>query len=413
MSSIQRKEIRIQYDSTGTYSANNNSTTSPWGTALHSFISNNSSNQFWKIYNTETLSGPTQAETPQAGDIFSRGASVFIPFTEYGYRTSDWPADFLCQGTTLPCVRFFNYNRSFCPILISRDNTGNATSSNGIYVWPADLGKVMTDRMFRTLRMYWQPTQERARGFIPDWALLDLVSFSSNQSSKLPLKIAPMNLNGSFNCLAAPTPRPRNNIQCLTKPFDSNLNVASSIARITSPRSYDNVNMNNAGWLGVGLNVSLSMSSNLTQHITSNSAIAWTRNGSNTWNSYRTSKGWPGKQLIMPSEVAEIKSVSDYTDTPNQNATWLALSPIYAWDHYATTEYNENRLAAFFPGLTTCSNFFTIYAYAQALDKAGNVDSEHLTKTLVEVEITTPATATTSAVYKVKKLYTQSIPMGE
>jgi hypothetical protein len=109
--------------------------------------------------------------------------------------------------------------------------------------------------------------------------------------------------------------------------------------------------------------------------------------------------------------VAEIKSVSDYTNTPNQDATWRASG--YAWDHAATTEQNENRLAAFFPGLTTCSNFFTIFAYAQALDKSGNVDSEHLTKTLVEVEITTPATAANAAVYKVKSLYTQSIPMGE
>jgi hypothetical protein len=79
----------------------------------------------------------------------------------------------------------------------------------------------------------------------------------------------------------------------------------------------------------------------------------------------------------------------------------------------ATSERLENRLAAFFPGLTLCSNFFTIYAYAQALDKSGNVDSEVLAKTLVEVEITTPATATTGAVYKVKKLYTQPIPLGQ
>jgi hypothetical protein len=74
---------------------------------------------------------------------------------------------------------------------------------------------------------------------------------------------------------------------------------------------------------------------------------------------------------------------------------------------------NEGRLSAFFPGLTTCSNFFTIYAYAQALDKQGAIDSETLTKTLVEVEITTPATATTPAQYKVKKLYTQPITMGD
>ena len=65
---------------------------------------------------------------------------------------------------------------------------------------------------------------------------------------------------------------------------------------------------------------------------------------------------------------------------------------------------------------TTCSNFFTIYAYAQAGKEINGTfvpDSEHLTKTLLEVEITTPATTTTSAVYKVKSLYTQSIPMGE
>jgi Tfp pilus assembly protein PilX len=416
MSSIQRKDIRIKYDSTGTYSANNNSSTSPWGVALHSFISDNSS-QFLKIINYASSSGPTGSGTPEAGDIVSRdplGAytpvAVSVPFTEYGYYSSDWPPDHICQGRALFNFRFFNYNRYFCPTLFAKDSTGN-----GLYIWPADLGKVMTDRMYRTLRVYWQPTQERLKGYIPDWALLDLVSFSSNNSTKYPLKISPININGNFNCLIAPTPQPRNNIQCLTKTFDIGGNVSSSIARTISPRSYDNSyppgNLGNSGWLGAGANVSISMSSNITQHITNNSAVAWTRNGSNTWNSYRTSKNWPSKQLILPSEVAEIKSVSDYTDTPNQNPTWLAQG--YNYDHLATTESNENRLAAFFPGLTVCSNFFTIYAYAQALDKAGNVDSEHLTKTLVEVEITTPATATSAAVYKVKSLYTQSIPMGE
>ncbi len=411
MSSIQRKDIRIKYDSTGTYSANNNSSTSPWGVALHTFISNNSTNQFLKIINSASTSGPTGGGTPEAGDIVSRAPNIvnnitLTEFLAFGYHWSDWPSDHLCHNRDLLNFRFFNYNRFFCPTLFAKDSTGN-----GLYIWPADLGKVMTDRMYRTLRVYWQPTQERAKGYIPDWALLDLVSFSSNNSTKHPLKTSPININGAFNCLAAPTPQPRNNIQCLTKTFDSRLNVASSIARITSPRSYDNVNMSNAGWLGAGANVSISMSSNLTQHITSNSAIAWTRTGIDTWNSYRTSKTWPSKQLILPSEVAEIKSVSDYTNTPNQDATWRASG--YAWDHAATTEQNENRLAAFFPGLTTCSNFFTIFAYAQALDKSGNVDSEHLTKTLVEVEITTPATAANAAVYKVKSLYTQSIPMGE
>jgi hypothetical protein len=89
---------------------------------------------------------------------------------------------------------------------------------------------------------------------------------------------------------------------------------------------------------------------------------------------------------------------------------------------------NENRLSAFFPGFTLQSNFFTIYAYAQAgqlqnknqPESASNpfiLDSEALTKTLVEVEVITPATSngttTTPATYKVKKLYTQPIPLGQ
>ena len=77
---------------------------------------------------------------------------------------------------------------------------------------------------------------------------------------------------------------------------------------------------------------------------------------------------------------------------------------------------NEGRASALIPAVTTRSSFFTIYAYAQAgseINGAFVPDSEALTKTLVEVEITTPATATTPAEYKVKKLYTQNIPFGQ
>jgi len=105
----------------------------------------------------------------RAGDIVARGVSIATPFTEYGYHASDWPADHMGQGYSLFHFRYFNHNRYFAPILnLAKDNTGNATISNGIYIWPGDLGKVMTDRQCRTLRMYWQPTQERARVFLPD-----------------------------------------------------------------------------------------------------------------------------------------------------------------------------------------------------------------------------------------------------
>ena len=80
-------------------------------------------------------------------------------------------------------------------------------------------------------------------------------------------------------------------------------------------------------------------------------------------------------------------------------------------------KWNEGRASALIPAVTTRSSFFTIFAYAQALDKQGNIDSEALTKPLVEVEIVTAATSnettTTPAQYKVKKLYTQPILMGD
>ena len=141
-------------------------------------------------------------------------------------------------------------------------------------------------------------------------------------------------------------------------------------------------------------------------NITSNSTTKWSTTNS-TWSAWRTARKWPATSLILPGEVTEIRGVADY-----------GRASQYIYDGSGTSGFksikeNEGRLSAFFPGLTTCSNFFTIFAYAQALDKSGNPDSEHLTKTLVEVEITSPATATSAAVYKVKSLYRQSIPMGE
>ena len=98
----------------------------------------------------------------------------------------------------------------------------------------------------------------------------------------------------------------------------------------------------------------------------------------------------------------EIAGVADAVDAVSL-AAYNNSSSHFKW--------NEGRASALIPAVSTRSSFFTIYAYAQALDKSGNVDSEALTKTLVEVEITTAATATTPAQYKVKKLYSQTIPM--
>jgi hypothetical protein len=67
---------------------------------------------------------------------------------------------------------------------------------------------------------------------------------------------------------------------------------------------------------------------------------------------------------------------------------------------------NEGRASALIPAVTTRSSFFTIYAYAQALDTQQNIDSEALTKTLVEVLYNNGS-------YSVKKLSSQPIPLGQ
>jgi hypothetical protein len=133
---------------------------------------------------------------------------------------------------------------------------------------------------------------------------------------------------------------------------------------------------------------------------------------------------FPTTQLVLPSEVAEIRDIADLVST---NSTTFLSSTRYT-NAPRHIKSNELRLAPFFPGATLCSNFFTIYAYAQAgqlqnknqPESSSNpfiVDSEALTKTLVEVEIITPATSngttTTPATYKVKKLYTKPIPLGQ
>jgi len=412
MTSIQRKDIRIRQDSSGVYSLSKNSVTNPWLVQKHTLPPSRitSGGSTTGDYNFIQSYCGISNSADYSDNSINGGSPNWVledPFIDY----SSWPADHACQGSNLSWFRFYNNNRYLYPLLFATDMNGD-----GLYIWPADLGKVMTDKMYRTLRMWWQPPEERALGFIPDWALLDLVSFSSNNSAKFPLKIAPMNLNGVFNSLSAIPPRPRNNLQCLTISYDfSGGNVTSSIANSYNRTYYNSIPpRGRLDWLGAGAGVSLALTSNLTQHIAStsaNSTIAWSKTtGNKTWSFYRNSKGWPTRKIVIPSEITEIKTVADYTFTPNADP---ALRPLASYYHCANSEVNENRLAAFFPGLTFCSNFFTISAYAQALDKSGNVDSEALTKTLVEVEITTPATATTSAIYKVKKLYTQSIPMGE
>jgi hypothetical protein len=97
-------------------------------------------------------------------------------------------------------------------------------SNNATFNTPHDLGKVLTNVNWRRLRFMPRHRNENTKNLIPDWAMLDVMSFSSNNSSRSNLKIAPINPNGSFaldTSLNPTIPSPRNNLAALIKPLES------------------------------------------------------------------------------------------------------------------------------------------------------------------------------------------------
>jgi hypothetical protein len=306
------------------------------------------------------------------------------------------------------------------------------SSGNLVFVAPADLGKISTNYPWRTLRMQLQPKNEVAatdgggnkttQSLIPDWAMLDVISFGSNSTTLVSNFTPHVNLNNSFNTSNSSIKISRRTaLESLLKPLDNanydgcpilqnpyNLTANQALGN-PSQLCYDQLgNATEAAGLGNGTTWSQLLVRNI-GNMTWSPVSFWGSNSS-TADRVRKNKGFPSNLFVLPSEVTEI---SDLADLVTINATTLQSSTRYNSSNIRHIKSNELRLSPFFPGVTTCSNFFTIYAYAQALDKTGNIDSEALTKTLVEVEITTPATATTGAVYKVKKLYTQPIPLGQ
>jgi hypothetical protein len=319
------------------------------------------------------------------------------------------------------------------------------SSGNALFNAPHDLGKVPTNLNWRTLRFMPRHLNEAVMGLIPDWAMLDVISFSSNNSTLSPLKIAPINPNGSFALDATLNsdpdyiPDPRNNLEALIKPLergptgtvppDANARVAdpyfsigSSITNNSTLQTFEKVDLvtdlrvtcshpsaaNDPYYYFRGsVPFATSVANNIRNRAWSiqNPAINYSQGG--TWGGnaghWRELNKWPSDQLVLPGEITEISGVADFFEAHQYHFN----------KGHRNFKANENRLSAFFPGLTLQSNFFTIYAYAQALDQSGNIDSESLTKTLVEVEVETPATATTPAAYKVKKLYAQNIPLGQ
>jgi hypothetical protein len=222
--------------------------------------------------------------------------------------------------------------------------------------------------------------------FIPDWAMLDVISFGSNVTS-VPAP-APVNLNGKFYVPpGSPQPAARTaGVAAALKALDSASTVGSPFPPFTTPTT-----TNRTQYIGGSGNVSSTIAGNIGN-------LTWSTgnftSGNSTWSTRRNAATFPANQFVLPAEVTEIRSVSDVLpfDTYTGNATNI--------------KGNEGRLSALFPGATTQSRFFTIYAYAQALDRNLAVDSESVTKTLVEV---IENTSTTPSTYTVKKLYSQPI----
>lgn len=275
----------------------------------------------------------------------------------------------------------------------------NPANGTGIFTAPADLGKIQTNVLHRKLRFTTQHPREVAlvngglgnATYIPDWAMLDVISFGSNVTA-VPLP-APVNLNGRFHVPSgSPQPAPRTaGLESALKAIDSANSLGNSFnANNTVPID------DRAQYVGSSGNASTVAGhiGNLTwstANFTSGSATWGKGNSTNDPGSRRKTAKFPTNQIVLPSEVTEIMSVSDVVrlDSPASHI-----------------KRNEGRLSSLFPGATTQSRFFTIYAYAQALDKAGTPDSEAVTKTLVEV---IENTSTTPSTYTVKKLYTQPI----
>lgn len=298
--------------------------------------------------------------------------------------------------------------------LYTLDANGNATFNT-----PGDLGKVPTNVNWRRLRFMPRHENETDKNLIPDWAMLDVISFSSDSSAST-LAIAPINPNGNFACdptLNTQPPVGRNNVAVLPKALEPEdpFKIGSSIARTQPDRGralqFDTVDMSEDG-LGRGMRGyeffrgdADGLATLLSENIHNREWSATRHEAEVTWSEWREERGWPASSLILPGEITEISGVADYGARDQYNYERLRLQGEQV---QRSIKENEGRLSAFFPGLTFQGNFFTIYAYAQALDKNGEVQSEALTKTLVEVE-QDPTVTTYPPTYKIKKLYTEPV----
>ena len=266
----------------------------------------------------------------------------------------------------------------------------------GNYTCPADLGFVPTNRRWRRLRMQMQPSAEGS--LIPDWAMLGVISFgNSTDANNAFNRMHPVNINGRFHLPGNATISPRTiGLRAVAKVLENS--SADIIQDTMNPATTSN---STAATRFRGNTANATTIANAIGNMTWSNNSAWGNSTSNSTSYRRNALKFPANQYILPSEIMEIAGVADAVDqTDYANST----------SHF---KWNEGRASALIPAVTTRSSFFMIYAYAQALDKNQVVESEALTKTLVEVVVTPPTSSNGTATYSVKKLYTQPIPLGQ
>ena len=346
----------------------------------------------------------TRNGTATGAFIFDANVSITANTTNgSSYQDNNIPKPDTTLGNTIPGDPILSNNSTY---LLSSNSTVDKLPpvlDFPAFSSPADLGKVPTNTLYRSLRMQMQPAIEGTR--IPDWAMLDVISFGNSTDPNHAFnRFQPVNINGKFylpgNVINSSPPTPRTiGLKALAKGLEISANgTLQNPIDLTQSATLNATNVTRFK----------GNTANASDIATAIGNMTWSANS--TWDTRRNTLRFPADQYILPSEIMEIAGVADAVSQTDYNNSS---------SHF---KRNEGRASALIPAVTTRSNFFTIFAYAQAgqlqnkaqPESASNpfiIDSEALTKTLVEVEITTPATATTPAEYKVKKLYTQPIPM--
>ncbi len=337
----------------------------------------------------------TRNGTATGAFIFDANVSITANTTNgSSYQDNNIPKPDTTLGNTIPGDPILSNNSTYLLTSNSSVDKLPPVLDFPAFSSPADLGKVPTNTLYRSLRMQMQPAIEGTR--IPDWAMLDVISFGNSTDPNHAFnRFQPVNINGKFylpgNVTNSSPPTPRTiGLKALAKVLEiSNNGTLQNPVDLTQSATLNATNVTRFK----------GNTANATTIANAIGNMTWSANSS--WDIRRNTLRFPADQYILPSEIMEIAGVADAVSQTDYNNSI---------SHF---KRNEGRASALIPAVTTRSSFFTIYAYAQALDKQGITDSEVLTKALVEVEITQAATASSPATYKVKKLYTQPIPMGQ